>query len=93
MAHTSCPSTLRSSVYPALQADVERRYPARRLADPTQMTREQRAELAAAAVAERDANGARPSFHPPAAAHFHGFWMGESEDGMGDADNVSRQAF
>ena len=76
----------------ALQAEVERRYPARRLADPTPMTREQRAELAAATAAERNGNGSRTSFHPTAVAHFHGFWMGESEDGAGDADNVSRRA-
>jgi hypothetical protein len=71
---------------------VERRYPARRLADLTQMTREQRAELAAATAAERSADGNRRSFHPPAVAHFYGFWMDESEVGTGDADNVSRQA-
>ena len=49
----------------------------------------QRARLVAKHRKEREAGTGRRSYHPAAAAHFHGFWADEDEDGKGDQQYVS----
>ena len=72
------------------QADAARLYPARTLIDLDSMNETERERLAAAhKSAWERCNGADKSYHPPAVAHFYGFWADESEEGAGDEWFVS----
>lgn len=91
------PAVLHSSPsLPVAKAEAARRYPDRRLVDLAGCQSEDaRRRLVSQAAAERgrheDGGCLHRSYHPPAAAHFHGFWADEQEEGRGDHAHVSHQ--
>ncbi|EFN55234.1 hypothetical protein CHLNCDRAFT_52630 [Chlorella variabilis] len=73
---------------PMPPAEARQRYPERELVDLVGVSEAQRARLVAKHRKEREAGTGRRSYHPAAAAHFHGFWADEDEDGKGDQQYV-----
>jgi hypothetical protein len=80
-----------------VQAEAKRQYPSREQVDLVGCkSEEQRRTLVARcrAASEKLARQAKEpfTFHPPAAAHFWGFWADEESDGAGDHQHVSDAA-
>ncbi|KAI3428460.1 hypothetical protein D9Q98_007286 [Chlorella vulgaris] len=78
---------------PIPKAEVKRQYPSREQVDLVGCkSEEQRRTLVARcrAASEKLARQAKEpfTFHPPAAAHFWGFWADEESDGAGDHQHV-----